>query len=417
MHQYPPQPKQEFWQPYMMQPQQPQKRSIGKFFAIGCGALVLLIIIIAAIARAGGSSPSSGNTSATVGQRLTLVPEAAIQLGPQPCPAAVQSAAHWETITGMSATQKVEGVLCGYLMGIPTLQAVVKVRDGGADSLLDIDVYANITSTNPSRIFLLKGLPHGDVGISNYNTLLTGEIDQKSSQQAGVPSTQVQQDLYREFRWSDGAGTLVQIAFPGLFPDLTRYQAEFEQGEVNTGNGFQQWRLSAVTTAQHFAEFVLGWDPNAPTTVLSGGSTHDAQALILVKNPSAGGATIKLSLSRLELNINGGIWEVTDVATDGMTIATPQNTQQLTSPVRVTGVDTAFAGKPTTIKVFDHDRTEIGQAAVTQASGTGKPNIATSISFLSSFQGETQEGIIALYAYTGNHIIAGAVLVKVLLSA
>jgi hypothetical protein len=417
MHQYPPQPKQEFWQPYMMQPQQPQKRSIGKFFAIGCGALVLLIIIIAAIARAGGSSPSSGNTSATVGQRLTLVPEAAIQLGPQPCPAAVQSAAHWETITGMSATQKVEGVLCGYLMGIPTLQAVVKVRDGGADSLLDIDVYANITSANPSRIFLLKGLPHGDVGISNYNTLLTGEIDQKSSQQAGVPSTQVQQDLYREFRWSDGAGTLVQIAFPGLFPDLTRYQAEFEQGEVNTGNGFQQWRLSAVTTAQHFAEFVLGWDPNAPTTVLSGGGTHDAKALILVKNPSAGGATIKLSLSRLELNINGGIWEVTDVATDGMTIATPQNTQQLTSPVRVTGVDTAFAGKPTTIKVFDHDRTEIGQAAVTQASGTGKPNIATSISFLSSFQGETQEGIIALYAYTGNHIIAGAVMVKVLLSA
>jgi hypothetical protein len=417
MHQYPPQPKQEFWQPYMMQPQQPQKRSIGKFFAIGCGALVLLIIIIAAIARAGGSSPSSGNTSATVGQRLTLVPEAAIQLGPQPCPAAVQSAAHWETITGMSATQKVEGVLCGYLMGIPTLQAVVKVHDGGADSLLDIDVYANITSANPSRIFLLKGLPHGDVGISNYNTLLTGEIDQKSSQQAGVPSTQVQQDLYREFRWSDGAGTLVQIAFPGLFPDLTRYQAEFEQGEVNTGNGFQQWRLSAVTTAQHFAEFVLGWDPNAPTTVLSGGGTHDAKALILVKNPSAGGATIKLSLSRLELNINGGIWEVTDVATDGMTIATPQNTQQLTSPVRVTGVDTAFAGKPTTIKVFDHDRTEIGQAAVTQASGTGKPNIATSISFLSSFQGETQEGIIALYAYTGKHIIAGAVLVKVLLSA
>ena len=337
MHQYPPQPKQEFWQPYMMQPQQPQKRSIGKFFAIGCGALVLLIIIIAAIARAGGSSPSSGNTSATVGQRLTLVPEAAIQLGPQPCPAAVQSAAHWETITGMSATQKVEGVLCGYLMGIPTLQAVVKVRDGGADSLLDIDVYANITSANPSRIFLLKGLPHGDVGISNYNTLLTGEIDQKSSQQAGVPSTQVQQDLYREFRWSDGAGTLVQIAFPGLFPDLTRYQAEFEQGEVNTGNGFQQWRLSAVTTAQHFAEFVLGWDPNAPTTVLSGGGTHDAKALILVKNPSAGGATIKLSLSRLELNINGGIWEVTDVATDGMTIASPQSAQKLTSPMQVMG--------------------------------------------------------------------------------
>jgi hypothetical protein len=119
----------------------------------------------------------------------------------------------------------------------------------------------------------------------------------------------------------------------------------------------------------------------------------------------------------LELNTNGGIWEVTDVATDGMTIASPQNAQQLTSPIQVKGVITAFAGKPTTIMLFDHDRTEIGQAAITQASVAGKTNIATSISFLSSFQGETQEGIIALYAYTGNHVIAGAVMVKVLLSA
>jgi len=417
MQQYPPQPKQEFWEPPIMQPQQPQKRSRGKFFAISCGALVLLLIIIAVIARAGGSSPSSGTTPATIGQPSAAVTPARIQLGPQPCPPAVQSGAHWETIMGTSATHKVEGVLCGYLMGVPSLQAVVKVRYGGTNGLLDIAVYANITSTRPSRIFGLQGLPHGDVEISNYNTLLTGEIELKPGQHAGAPSTPVQQDLYREFKWSDSAGTLVQIAFPGLYPDLTRYQAEFVQGEVNTGQGLQQWRLSAVTTAQNFAEFVLGWDPNAPTTVLSGGGTHDAQALILVKNPSAGGATIKLSLSRLELNTNGGIWEVTDVATDGMTIASPQNEQQLTSPVQVTGVDTAFPGKPTAIKVFDHDRTEIGQAAVTGSSGIGKPNISTSISFSSSFQGKTQEGIIALYAYTGNHVIAGAVLVKLLLSA
>jgi hypothetical protein len=428
MHEYPPQPKQEFWQPHlespyppwqppMMQPQQPQKRNIGKLFAIGCGALVLLIIIVAAIARAGGSSLSSGTTPATIGQRPTVVTAAGIQLGPQPCPAAVQSGAHWETIMGTSATQKVEGVLCGYLMGVPSLQAVVKVRYGDTDGLLDIDVYANITSTHPSRIFRLQGLPHGDVAISNYNTLLTGEIELKPSQYTGVPTTQVQQDLYREFKWSDGAGTLMQIAFPGLYPDLTRYQAELEQGEVNTGQGLQQWRLSAVTTAQKFAEFVLGWDPNAPTIVLSGGGTHDAKALILVKNPSAGGATIKLSLSRLELNTNGGIWEVTDVATDGLTIVAPQNAQQLTSPVQVTGVDKVFTGKPIILKVFDHDRTKIGQAAVNQASGIGKPNIATSISFSSSFRGETQEGIIALYAYMGNHVIAGAVLVKALLSA
>jgi hypothetical protein len=416
MHQYPPQPKQEFWQPYMMQPQQPpkrNKRNIGMFIIIGCGALVLLIIIGAVIARVVSNSPSS---SATVGQRLAVVTPEGIKLGPQPCPSAAQSGAYWETIMGSNATQKVEGVLCGYLIGVPSLQAVVKVRYGGTDGLLDIDVYTNITSAHPTRIFLLQGLSHGDVGISNYNTLLTREIELKPGQQAGVPSTQAQQDLYREFKWSDSAGMLVQIAFPGFYPDLTRYQAEFVQGEVNTGQGFQQWRLSAVTTAQNFAEFVLGWDPNAPTTVQRGGGTHDAKALILVKNPSAGNATIKLSLSRLELNTNGGIWEVTGVATDGMTITSPQDAQQLTSPVRLTGVDKAFTGKPTTIKVFDHDLTEIGQVAVNQPGSSGKPNFSTSISYSSSFQGKTQEGIIALFAYTGNHVIVGAVMVKVLLS-
>src|SRR6266536_4401698 len=371
-----------------------------------------LSMVLSACNQDSGSGSSTGTTKPPVATA------ARIQLGPQPCPTAVQSVAHWETIVATSVTQKVEGVLCGYLMVVPSLQAVIKVRYGGTDSLLDIAVYANITGTNPSRIFQLKGLPRGDVGISNYNTLLTGEIDLISSQHTGAPPTQVQQDLYREFKWSESAGTFVQVAFPGLYPDLTRYQAEFEQGEVNTGQGFQQWRLSAVTTAQNFAEYVLGWNPNTPTTVLSGGGTHDAKALILVKNPSVGGATIKLSLSRLELNTNGGIWEVTDVETDGMTIASPQNAQQLTSPVQVKGIiNPAFAGKPNTITILDHDRTEIGQAAIPQASGTGKPIIATSISYSSSFQGEIQEGIIVLYTYTGNHIIAGIVMVKVLLSA
>src|SRR5215472_2115825 len=98
MQGYPPQPKQEFWQPHMIQPQQPQKRSIGKFFAISCGALVLLIIIIAAIAHAVGIGPSFLNTPATTGQRSTVATTAGIQLGPQPCPSVVQSGAYWEMI-------------------------------------------------------------------------------------------------------------------------------------------------------------------------------------------------------------------------------------------------------------------------------------------------------------------------------
>jgi hypothetical protein len=381
------------------------------------GPLVFLVLTLVLSACDQSSGNGSGNSTGTTKPPVATATTPGIGLGPMPCPATVQAPAPWNAIVGTNATKTVQGVVCGYLMGVPTLQAVVNVRGSFAPFLLDIDVYTAITSTKPVRIFALTGLLQGDVSISNYNTLLTGQVDPNSSQNKGHPPAEQLVDLYREFKWSDSAGTLTQVAFSGLYPDLTRYQAEFEQHEVNTGQGFQQWRLSAVTTAQNFAQFVLGWNPTSPTAVVSGGGTHDARAVVLVKNPSAGAATITLSLSRLELNTNGGIWEVTNVATDGMALTSPQNAQQLTSPVQVTGNTTAFAGKLTSITVFDHDRTAIGQAVITQAGGTGKSSFSASVPYLSSFQGETQEGIIALYTYTASHVITGAVLVKVLLSA
>src|SRR5437667_184847 len=46
----------------------------------------------------------SGNGSSTGATQPPVATAASIQLGPQPCPAAVQSAAHWATIVGTSAT-------------------------------------------------------------------------------------------------------------------------------------------------------------------------------------------------------------------------------------------------------------------------------------------------------------------------
>src|SRR5258706_9343708 len=286
--------------------------------------LLLTLILSACNPDVGGGRSGSPTASAQHGN-VHMIPTPGIQLGRQPCPNEVKDLAHWKGIVGIDSTQTVEGVLCGFLMGVPTLQAVVKVRSSSMDRLLDIHVYTSITSTKPTQIFSPKGLLHGDAAVSNYNTLMTAQADPNSSQNKGVPVAQLQTDLYREFKWSDSAGTLIQVAFPGIYPDLTRYQAEFEQGQINTGQGYQQWSLSALTTAQYFAEFVLMWDPEAPTTVVSGGGAHDAMAVILVKNPSAGGETIRVSLSRLELNTNGGIWEVTSIETPGMSITSPQD--------------------------------------------------------------------------------------------
>lgn len=379
-----------------------------RWLLIGSCVFMTLSLVLSACDQGGGSSAGVAKSPVA-----TTTTRQSIQLGQQPCPAAVKAVDHWNAVVDTGPTKTVVGVICGYLMGIPSLQAVVKIGYNDTKFLLDIDVFTAITSAKPVRIFALTGLFQGDINISNYNTLLTAQIDPNSSLNKGHPAAQQAVDLYREFKWLDSAGTLVPVAFPGLFPDISRYQAEFEQYEVNNGQGYQQWRLSATTTAQSFAQFVLKWDPNTPTTVLSGGGTNDVKAVVLLKNPSANGVAIRLALSRLELNANGGIWEVTDVTTDGITISSPQNTQQLSSPAQVTGVNTAFTGKLTTIIIEDHDRAAIGQASVT---GNGKSAFAMHIPYSSTFQSGTQEGILTLYVYTGKQVIVGAVMVKVLLS-
>jgi hypothetical protein len=376
-----------------------------RWLLISTCAFLALTLALSACDQGGSSAGAAKSPTTTVTRQ-------GIRLGQQPCPDAVKAADHWNAIVETGTTKTVEGVICGYLMGVPSLQAVVKIAYKDTKFLLDLDVFTSITSAKPVRIFALTGLVQGDVNISNYNTLLTAQIDPNSSLNQGHPAAQQVVDLYREFKWSDSAGTLMPVAFPGLFPDISRYQAEFEQYEVNNGQGYQQWRLSAATTAQNFAEFVLKWDPSTPTTVLSGGGPNDEKAVVLIKNPSVGNAAIRLSLSRLELNANGGIWEVTDVTTDGITVASPQDWQQLSSPVQVTGTNTAFTRDASTIVVLDHDRAAIGQA-----SSTGKQTFAAHVPYSTSFQGGTQEGILAVFTYTGSHIVVGAVMVKVLLNA
>ena len=87
----------------------------------------------------------------------------------------------------------------------------------------------------------------GEAIISGYSTILTAQVDPNSSVNKGKSGDQVTTDLYREFKWSDGAGIFVPTAFPGLFPDLTRYQAEMDQNTVKTGQDFwknitHRWR-------------------------------------------------------------------------------------------------------------------------------------------------------------------------------
>ena len=378
----------------------------------------LAVILTLILAACGGATPTTQGSTPGRGTGGNTNPTASpgIGLGPQPCPEVVKAPTYWDPIIPtQNGVTRVENVTCGNLAGNPTLQALVTVRYGGTGAVLDVYVYTDITSPHPFQLFKLQNLYKGDAKISRYNTVLTAEVDQNSSINAGKDNASLVQDLFREFKWSDSTGTLVPVSFPGIYPDLTRFQAENDQAQVNQGQ--IPWKLDAMMVANHMASdpHLLNWPSSSPATLVSGGGPADTDALVTVKNPAAGGGTMKVSLQRLEGNTNGGIWEVVAVTSDGTSITAPQSRDRLTSPVRLTGIGNSFAGALSTVAVLDHLYMNIGTAK--GVIGNGSTTFSASVTYNSTFKGGSQEGIVVLYIMNNaGNSPAAVVMMKELLS-
>ncbi len=392
---------------------------------VSISILVVFILALGLISCSGGGASNASSTSTTpaasqgqsLGNEATSTTSRSAILGPQTCPEAVQSPAHWEAIipTQMGVTH-VENVVCGYLTGTSTLQALVTVRYEGTGQLLDVYVFNDITTPNPSQLFKLQSLYDGEARMSTYNTLLIAEVDQHSRINAGKSGAEMTRDLFREFQWDSSVRTLVPISFPGIFPDLTRYQAEDDQAQVNRGQ--DSWKLSAVEVARHMATdpLLLNWPADSQAVVVSGGGASDENAVVTVKNSSSPGVGIRVSLARLERNTSKGIWEVVSVPADGLTISSPQSRDILASPLNVKGTGNAFEGVIGTIDVLDHKYTPIGHAQVTGATGNGATTFSTMVPYTSTFKGGEQDGIVVLYATNNAGSSTGAaVMIKELL--
>ncbi len=388
---------------------------------LGIGLLVLLFLIPALVAcgttigkgsTGGTSTPTSTATTVTGSPTPTATP--GVLLGVQPCPDAVKNPAYWNPfILAQSGTYKVESVSCANLVGSATLQALVTVRHSDDGSTMDVYVFDNISSSSPTRIFQLMGLVQGKAKISGYNTVLTASADELSALNMGKPVSQMTADLFREFRWSASAGTLTQIAFPGIFPDLTRYQAEDDQEQVNQGH--QPWKLSATMVSNALAVGLLNWPTSSTTTLLSGGGAHDTNAVVRVTN-STGGGSITVTLSRLEENTNGGIWEATAVATDGLSITSPAPLSILSNPTLVKGTGNAFEGQIGQVKLLDHLYNSLGQAPAMGAKSNGPTTFSTNLYYQSTFPAGIQEGVLVLSTFSPKSGVQTAVIEKVLIN-
>jgi hypothetical protein len=336
----------------------------------------------------------------------------------------VSDPAYWDRILGTGNTNgKVESVSFANVLGNSTLQALVTVRHSDANRSLDVSVFDKITNARPVQLFKMQGLVKGDAKISSYNSVMTAEVDQNSPLNAGKSSGQWTQDLFREFTWNQGEGTLTQVAFPGLFPDLTRYQAEADQASVNQGH--QPWKNDPAQVAKALAVQFLQWTRPLTITVVSGGGAHDVYATVKVQEAAvqgaqSGGPSINVTLSRLEGNTHN-IWVA--ISVEDAQVLTIQNIDarsQIDNPVKIEGKGGAFEGVIGEAFVLDHLYNDIGHAQVTGIPGVGmgKTTYSTMVLYSTSFHKGAQEGIVEVQEANGGISAEpySAVLVKVLLT-
>jgi hypothetical protein len=385
------------------------------------GTSLVLLLLIPTLVACGtvtsGTTPvgtprTQGGTPGTQSQSGT--PK--VLLGVQPCPGDTGDPAHWGGIIGTNIdNEHVESVRCANIMGTPSLQALVTDRRSDAGNTLDVYVFNNITAASPTKVFQTFGLVKGQAKISGYNTVLTAQADQLSALNTGKPVSAMTADLFREFKWSASANTLKQTVFPGIFPDLTRYQAEADQASANQGH--QPWKLSATMVASALAASMLNWSANSTTTLLSGGGAHDVSAVVRVRSTETVSGTINVTLSRLEGNTNGGIWEVISVTADRMSLTSPASLAVLSSPVSVKGTGDAFEGLIGQVMVLDHLYNMIGKTSATGVVGMGPTSFSASLYYQSTFPAGIQEGVLVLYAHSNaNGSIAAAIMKKFLVN-
>nr|BBH90564.1 hypothetical protein KTC_53150 [Thermosporothrix sp. COM3] len=379
---------------------------------IRCVSLLLLLLLLSAC----GGSEQKGSTAqptatSTVIQNTQAdesTPDTKVKPGVQQCPETVASPSHWGPILGVQQeVNAVEQVSCAHLTGKETLQALVTVRYTGTGGMLDVYVFDDLTSPSPRKLLTLQGLYNGEARISSYSTVVTGEVDTQKKDGN-------KRNLGREFKWSPEAGGLVQVAFPGIYPEITRYEAEEAQKQVDQGH--EPWRLDAAQVAKRMAVELLKLPEETQVTVIGGGKQGDNEATATVKSPRPGTMPLQVRLSRLEGDAQKGIWLVTAVTSQELAITTPGSGDRVSSPATVAGKGRAFEAVIGEIKVLDHTAATIGQAQARGKDGMGETTFTTQVSYQSPFKNGAQEGLIGLFTTSNaDGSIAGVALVKVLL--
>jgi hypothetical protein len=229
--------------------------------------------------------------------------------------------------------------------------ALVTVLEGNPPSSISVYVYGCTMQHNHPQIGLLLERQHllqGSAIITRANTLSISALDTNVAPE--IRST-LQQNIYREYAWKNGAFT--QVSFSGLYPVTSQAEAEELQQQSNTGQSMP-W-LDPLTTTTQMAKDLLRWNDSNMSVTVQDNDGITAHALLVQQTPHI---EVAVSLQRLIQRDSGGLWFVTRAQSHDLTLNTSHLPAAVTSPLLIQVRSASSAGN-VAVTLFDHTLTPI----------------------------------------------------------
>jgi len=375
--------------------------------AISSTGLLLCCMLLLLSACSLFPTPSQGagandfpTSTPTTASTLTATPTPAFK----PTPITLQVAncpalsVNWDSLVGTKANvNKVQQVTCGNLEQNGALTALVVARYYTQDAKMDCYVYDNLTGT-PVKRFSALGLVQGRASISPANTLMIAE---------NASNDPLGPNVFKEYQWNAGTATFQQILFPGIYPDVTHYQAEQSEALASSTNttiaGANAWRLNGGEVVHRLAGTLFHWT-NVSSQNIAYNNAKQAY-IVQVTNLGTGGGGFVATLFRLDGNINN-VFEVSQIVPldSGTRVSSPANNVQVGNPVTVSGVSVAGGSILGHVVLYDDSFTIIGDSGpIHSPASSGYVDFSQSVHYKLNGSG-VQEGVIAFYSTNQNNI-------------
>ncbi|HLI09583.1 MAG TPA: hypothetical protein VKV40_23675 [Ktedonobacteraceae bacterium] len=328
---------------------------------------------------------------------------------PNPCQQLLATTDYTSVVHLQSGKQQMEaGQFVSQLTGGQP-SALVQISNIGTQSRLDVYVFGcTLRNHTPTltTLFSQQGLIQGSASISAANTLIIGEQDTLLPAQAVVVEQPLQQNIYREYAWHNGS--LVQVAFPGLYPVASRYEAEQLQQEANNGQPFI-WS-DPLATAEQMAKDILHWPTAEPQDRFLSDNGITAQVQLVASH-----VQLTVTLQRLIQHNNQGLWFVTAASTQGITLDESRLNAPVASPILLKGSGALPDGQ-ISVTLFDHTLSPLPQVNASAISVDASGNYTSSLSYPANLA--NQQGLLLIQSLppAGSHEMERLLLASVLLA-